>query len=467
MTTINFDPDNTLAGGLFALTPREAIRLGIALCDAAEAAVGADGCHGSIWPGNLSQNDDGIALGPAGNVKVSDMSPDALEFLSPEQFWNGASSPASDVYSIGLILYTALNGGVMPFFAPDAGHTPEARADALQNRMKGADLPYPRSASRELGEIIEKAVAFQAEARYAKPAALKLALQSLPEGAAVPAVAPVIPLTEQEVQNAHSYKVDKDFEPIVPDKPKKNHRTRRDSDEVDENMDAAQFRATPKKKGRWVLPVVLLVLIVAAAALLLRGCNQYDDRPEFPIESAAPDVDPTAAETPDPIHPPVPTASPVPVEPTAMPTEPPEATDEPTAPAEPKYEIFVEDVTWTQAKERCEAKGGHLATVRSEEELSEIIALAQANGASFVWLGAYRAENEHWYYVTGDALSYTAWDTGEPSAMDQDGTREDYLLLWYRKAVGTWSYNDMRNDPVSVAARTYSGKLAYVCQYDD
>ena len=67
---------------------------------------------------------------------------------------------------------------------------------------------------------------------------------------------------------------------------------------------------------------------------------------------------------------------------------------------------------------------------------------------------------------TGDTLDYTAWDKNEPSAIDNDGTREDYLLLWYRPAVGYWSYNDMRNDPIAVATSTYSGKTAYVCQYD-
>ena len=42
--------------------------------------------------------------------------------------------------------------------------------------MKGADLPYPRTAGRELGEVVARAIAFQAEDRYPKPAALKLAL---------------------------------------------------------------------------------------------------------------------------------------------------------------------------------------------------------------------------------------------------------------------------------------------------
>ena len=462
MATLSFDPDNTLAGGLYAMTPREAILLGVSLCEAAEHAVGTDGCHGAIWPGNITAVDGQVALGPVRHGSVAGLEPDALEFVAPEQFWSGSSSAASDVYSIGLILYTALNGGVMPFFSAGTEHTPETRAYALQNRMKGAPLPYPRSAGRELGDVIEKAISFQAEDRYPRPAVLKLALQALPEGAAVPAVAPVIPLTKTEVENAHSYKVDKDFEPLTPDKPRKQPvRHQRADGEVDENMDAKEFRKTPKKKGRWILPVILLLLIVAAAVLLLKSCSDYYD-PSFPIST--PGSDQPVGPTDNPIHPPVPTQSPVPaVTETPAPTETPEPTE---TPAHEKYEIFVEDVTWEEAKARCESKGGHLATVRSEEDLAEIVELAKSKNVRYVWLGAYRATNSHWYYVTGDALTYTKWDKGEPSAQDMDGTREDYLLLWYRANTDIWCYNDMRNDPISVARASYSGNLAYICQYD-
>ena len=467
MTTFAFDPDNTLAGGLYALSPREAIRLAISLCEATERSVGADGCHGAIWPGNVSAADGKLALGPTADGTVAELSPDALEFISPEQFWNGKITPASDVYSIGLVLYTALNGGVMPFFAPDAEHTPEARATALQNRMKGAELSAPRLAGRELAEVVKKAVAFQAEERYAKPAALKLALEALPEGAAVPAAAPFIPLTEDEVHNAHSYKVDKDFEKVTPDKPRKAVRRKHEAEEVDENMDAKEFRANPKKKGRWILPLVLILLIVAAIILLFRGCRDYYD-PNFPITTPEPEA---SAVPEDLIHPPVPDATPTPLDEQPEETQDsaetaePGATPEPGA-AAPRYEVFLENVTWEQAKAKCEEKGGHLATVKNEEQLNEVIDLVKNVGATYVWLGAYRAANSHWYYVTGEALDYTVWDTGEPSALDQDGTREDYLLMWYRKNLGTWSYNDMRNDPVSVAP-FYKGKLAYVCQYDN
>ena len=89
--------------------------------------------------------------------------------------------------------------------------------------------------------------------------------------AAVPAVAPVIPLTKAEVENAHSYKVDKDFERVVPDKPRRAPaRKPKEDGEVDEDMDAGEFRKTPKKKGRWILPLILILLIALFAFILAR-----------------------------------------------------------------------------------------------------------------------------------------------------------------------------------------------------
>ena len=235
MTTLSFDPDNTLAGGLYAMSPREAISLAAGLCDATERAVGADGCHGGVWPGNITAADGQIALGPVNDAGIADMNPDALEFVAPELFWGGEHTPACDVYSIGLVLYTALNGGVMPFFQAGTEHSAEDRAAALRNRMKGKTLPYPASAGRELGDVVLKALSFRGEDRYATPGQLKAALCSLPESAAIPAAAPVIPLSSEELKNAHSYKVDKNFEPAEPEKKKKKQpKTRKPEGAVDE-----------------------------------------------------------------------------------------------------------------------------------------------------------------------------------------------------------------------------------------
>lgn len=450
MSNLPFDPDNTLAGGLYALSPRESILLGIGLCAAVEDAVGQEGCHGGIWPGSISFVDAQAAVGPAAQTSIKDISPDALEYIAPEQFWNGETSPASDVYSIGLVLYTALNGGILPFFSPDGGHSPEARAAALQSRMKGKDPGYPRTACRELGDVVLKAMSFRAADRYACPAELRKALEALPEGAAVPAVAPVIHLTPDEVKNTRSYKVDKNFERIDADKPLRKPQKPRGVKAVDENMDSEEFRRSKQTKG-YLLPLLIIVAAIAAVLVfLLRGCS--DDTKE-PVPSPTP----TLSATPAPVE----TPEPSPAE-TPAPDDEPDVTPTP----EPSYQVILEDVTWEEAVARCEALGGHLATVRSEDELEYIISLAEDAGAQFVWLGAYRAEDGIWYYVTGETMSFARWDDGEPSAVDADGTREDYLLLWYRKQTQTWTYNDMRNDPISVIPATYSGKVAYICQFD-
>ncbi|MBQ4042536.1 MAG: hypothetical protein IJD06_00955 [Clostridia bacterium] len=449
MANITFDPDNTLAGGLYALTPRESISLGIELCLAVEDAVGRSGCHCGIWPGNISLIDGKLALGLPALNNVGDRSPDALEYIAPEQFWNGENSPAADVYSIGLVLYTALNGGVMPFFAEGSSRGPEERAAALQSRMKGKPIAYPRSACRELGDVVLKAISFNAGDRYPNPGELRQALAQLPESAAIPAVAPVIPLSSQEMQNTRSYKVDKDFEDIEPPRQKKQKK----STVVDEEMDSYEFRHAKPKKNFAVPAVIILVAVIAAALLIFRSCGS-DEETDFPIstppveQNDVPETEPPAPSEPPVLVPPV--------------------TDEPveTPTPETSYQIFVEDVTWEQAKARCEALGGKLATVRSEEELQQIITMAQNAGVRFVWLGAYRAADGTWRYVDGEVMSYAVWDSGEPSAMDADGTREDYLLMWYRPAIGRWTFNDMRNDPISVIPATYGGKTAYVCQFN-
>ena len=554
MSFLTFDPDNTLAGGLFAVTGREAISLGRDLCAAVERAVGADGVHGGVWPGNITWTDGQVAVGPKGSGSIPDLSPDALEYVAPEQFWMGTSTPATDVYSIGLVLYTALNKGVKPYFSGTEDNSPESRADAMQNRMKGAPLPYPSTASRALGDVVLKAIAFQAADRYATPGKLRAALDALPSGAEVPAENPVVHLTEAERQNAPSYRVDKEIEKdpqpargkrakrqkkrsgntdrlsalaldqesgkteqvvhtlvtgqvpadhspdrapqpepartpppppeppaaameetavfqTVPEEPAPQQKTRpkhREKGEVDENMDAEEFRAgkQPRHWTKLIVPLLLLAVIAVAVFLLLRGCRNEEGEFVLPFAAA-----PTPTQTIDPldsIHAPVPeeTLLPAPPAVTETPEPTPTPTPEPTEPPGPSYELFLADVSWTQARDLCEQKGGHLATVRNDEQLQQIIDLAVANGAQFIWLGAFRGDSSTWYYVTGERMDYALWDDGEPSAIDMDGTREDYLLLWYRANKGRWCYNDQRNDPVSLLPATYSGKTAYICQYD-
>jgi hypothetical protein len=201
-----------------------------------------------------------------------------------------------------------------------------------------------------------------------------------------------------------------------------------------------------------------------------------------PAPTTAPTVAPTPVPTPAPTIAPTPTATPAPTptatpEPTPTPTATPEPTPTPTTSPEPtpppdsvtsgNYTLVLDDCTWEEAKANCEAMGGHLATVPDAETLELIAGLAEQLGAKFVWLGGQRTSGDNWTWVTGDAITYLPWDSTEPSYTDStDGAAEDYLMLWNPGTPNhsTWAYNDSRNDPLSVAWSTYSGKIAYVCE---
>lgn len=143
-----------------------------------------------------------------------------------------------------------------------------------------------------------------------------------------------------------------------------------------------------------------------------------------------------------------------------------EETGQPVAPVSGthSYELFVEDVSWTRAQQRCAELGGHLVNISDESELNEIIALAQEKGIEKLWIGCHR-ENAQLIWENDEQVSYYKWGKGEPSGYDSgDRVTEDYLLLW--KFNGDWVYNDSRDDPVKDYPAMYSGQIGFVCEYE-
>lgn len=440
------------------MSPREVIELGIDICAAVESAFGASECHGNIWPGKLSLIDGKVFLGPPEHLGVKEMPPDALEYIAPEQFWHGDNNPASDVYSIGLILYTALNGGVMPFF-DGSEKTPEKRAVALQSRMRGNAMPYPRTASRELGDVVLRAASFRRDDRYPSPAELRTALQALPDSAAIPAAVPVMPLSDDEVKTAHSYKVDKEFEKVEEPRPKKNKKPEK-KNPVKEQKEIETFRDPKPAVHNWIIPMIVVAVVLVCLVLFFRSCDLGEENikitPGLNVIN-----EPGPAPTPYTTPPSIPDPTPTPGD-----NHNPEPEPTPSPPAEPTYQVVLEDLTWTEASAKCSELGGHLATVKNDAQLEEIRKLAEESGARYFWLGAYRSSDDEWYYVTGERMTYAVWDTNEPSAYDTDGTEENYLLMWHSITRDIWCFNDARNDPVSVLPASYSGNIAFICQFD-
>ena len=124
-----------------------------------------------------------------------------------------------------------------------------------------------------------------------------------------------------------------------------------------------------------------------------------------------------------------------------------------------RYEIINERMTWAEAEAYCEAEGGHLATVGSEEEYAKILEAAGTTSRQVLWLGASRQSDGTFRWVDGEELSYTDWMTGEPNNETGD---EDYLVMFIVN--GEWVWSDVPND-----VSTYYGEntVGFVCEWDE
>ncbi len=126
------------------------------------------------------------------------------------------------------------------------------------------------------------------------------------------------------------------------------------------------------------------------------------------------------------------------------------------------YEAVRADVGWMQAQQEAQSRGGYLVTINSEEELNQVIQLAEEAGFDRVWIGAHRVDN-NLVWESGEDVTFYRWDQGEPSFTDKgDGTAEDFMMLWNHG--GVWCYNDSRENPLTDFYGMYGGRIGYVVE---
>lgn len=251
------------------------------------------------------------------------------------------------------------------------------------------------------------------------------------------------------------------------------------------------YAEKPKKTG--VLIGLLVAILLVLAAMIVLGfflIHQLNQNHSDPSELAAvaqtettemaAETEPPAAETAVPEAEKETVVSVVTVieQVTVPQTDSPSVYAVPTPepdqqPAGKTYQAFVDACTWADAKQKCEAAGGHLAYITSDDDWNQAISVLSGTGLRYVWLGGST-------YISNDGSTITAswlngsnlnyidnarhWYPNEPSGWDNSSpehTLEPYILLWY--VDDYWSLNDTSND---ILKYYKPERIGYLCEFD-
>src|ERR671912_545845 len=179
--------DRIIQGG--PLDPREAARIGSRVAEALSVAHDRSIIHRDIKPQNVLLDasaeakvaDFGIARAANSETMTeTNLVLGTTAYMSPEQVRGDRVGPASDLYSLGVVLYEML-----------AGELPYRGEDPIATAMKHLDEPprNPREMNpavpEELGALVVKLLAKDPEDRYSSAASLSEDLRRICAGLAV------------------------------------------------------------------------------------------------------------------------------------------------------------------------------------------------------------------------------------------------------------------------------------------
>ena len=207
------------------LSEAQVIRIGADLSNALACCEKRNLIHRDIKPANIFVAPDGTyKLGDIGNgmsIKriMNEPMLGACYFMAPEIYNNQPYSVATDIYSLGLVLYWLLNDRRMPF-QPLSSPVRYAQ-DTFNARMRlfrGEPIPAPLHGSPALQQIVLKACAFDPKDRYRSAEDMLRDLNMLKNTAVYAAgnkdktnrywntLCPVAPVIENEQPGDHSYR---------------------------------------------------------------------------------------------------------------------------------------------------------------------------------------------------------------------------------------------------------------------
>lgn len=161
------------------ITLKDIVLMGVdicsALCKCAEKGI----FHGNINHTSILLSDHKDFMLSGFDLYIKNKLPEENKFYAaPEVLKKGEYSLLSDLYSLGIVLYSLLNNGRKPFLPsfPQKISFSDNRS-SLQKRLSGEEIPLPANTDEQIGAIILKACAFDPIGRYQSPLEMKEALE--------------------------------------------------------------------------------------------------------------------------------------------------------------------------------------------------------------------------------------------------------------------------------------------------
>lgn len=172
------------------MTIRDVLQLGIDICTALEDCWSAGIAHLDVQPKNLFVDDSGhFCLGDFSvAVSIADLASErqlrgTLSYMAPEVYMRREYSQASDIYSLGIVLYCLLNHGKIPFM--EMGSKELAVMTRLEQRKPVPSLHL----GSPLDHLLEKALAVDVRQRFDSFKSMRFALTEALEKTGCQAVA--------------------------------------------------------------------------------------------------------------------------------------------------------------------------------------------------------------------------------------------------------------------------------------
>jgi len=162
------------------LEPAEAVRIAAQCADALHAAHVAGIVHRDVKPGNIMLTakgaklvDFGIATTPGGtSLTLTGRIVGTAAYLAPERASGRPSTPAADLYALGVVLYQML-AGRLPFRADDP-------VSMMYAHVATDPLPLPGDVPAALAGICRSLLAKEPQGRPGSGAALAIMLRKAP-----------------------------------------------------------------------------------------------------------------------------------------------------------------------------------------------------------------------------------------------------------------------------------------------